>query len=199
MTFERFLGSYKLSILIFVQANRIAALWFSRDMASCCEATLYMVSCLGLAIANQNGALRFCIPLYSNEQPECDQLHNIAVKSRVCTTKKPFQCHQTFPHAGIRGWEQHYIITCIWASGLCLIEIIVLCMTQALSTRRWTAKNTEKSQLLALPPCFERRVNKFWVMLIDPLLKVYDNQAVNQILMNSTNIVFMVHPSSTLA
>ena len=57
MTFERFLGSCKLSILVFAQANQIAALRFSCDIASCCEATFYKVSCLGLAVANQNAAL----------------------------------------------------------------------------------------------------------------------------------------------
>ena len=40
----------------------------------------------------------------------CDWLHNIAVKSRACTTKKPFQCHQTFPHTGIRGWERDHFM-----------------------------------------------------------------------------------------
>ena len=93
------------------QANQIAALRFSCDIASCCEATLYRVSCLGLAVANQNAALRFWIPLCSNVQTARDQLHNIAAKSRACTTKKPFQCHQTFSRAGIRGWERDYWAT----------------------------------------------------------------------------------------
>ena len=47
---------------------------------------------LGLAVANQNAALWFCVPLCSNRQLVCDQLHNIAVKSCTSTTKKPFQC-----------------------------------------------------------------------------------------------------------
>ena len=36
----------------------------------------------------------------------CDGLHNIGMKSHACTTKKPFQCHQTLPRAGIWGWAR---------------------------------------------------------------------------------------------
>ena len=66
VTVERFLGSCKLSILVFAQANQIAALRFSCDIASCCAATLHNVSCLVLALTNQNVAVRFCILLRSN-------------------------------------------------------------------------------------------------------------------------------------
>ena len=47
VTFEHFLGSCKLSILVFTQANRIAALRFSCDIASCTRSA----GCLGLAVA----------------------------------------------------------------------------------------------------------------------------------------------------
>ena len=99
VTVERILGSCKLSILVFAKANQIAALRFSCDIASCCEATLYKVSCLDFALTNQNVALRFGILLRSN-------VLYTAVKSRARTTKKPFQCHQTLPCAGIGGWER---------------------------------------------------------------------------------------------
>ena len=73
----------------------------SCDITSCCEATLYKVSCLGLAVANQNAALRFCIQLRSNVQPARDRLHNIAVKSRACTTKKLSNVTRPFPARGL--------------------------------------------------------------------------------------------------
>ena len=53
----------------------------------CCKATLYKVNRLGSAVANQNAALWFCVPLRSNGQLACDRLHNIAIKSCACTTK----------------------------------------------------------------------------------------------------------------
>ena len=90
--------------------------WFVQAQHSCfrasqsdCSSTIFMwyrillqsnkykVSYLGLAVTNQNTTLSLCIPLRSNMQPTPDRLHNIAVKSRACITKKPFQCHQTFP------------------------------------------------------------------------------------------------------
>ena len=40
MTFERFLGSCKLSNLTFAKANQIAALRFSCDLATCHTATI---------------------------------------------------------------------------------------------------------------------------------------------------------------
>ena len=52
------------------------------------------------------GQLEGMTTLRSNVQTARDRSHNIAVKSRACTTKKPFQCNQTFPSAGIRGSER---------------------------------------------------------------------------------------------
>ena len=103
VTVEHFLCSWKLSILVFAQANQIAALWFLCNIAFRYEATLYKISCLGLAVANQNAALQFWIPLRSNVQMARDRLHDIAVKSRICATKKPFQCHLvSFPDPALK-------------------------------------------------------------------------------------------------
>ena len=81
--------------------------------------TLYEVSYLGLALANQSAALRVCIQLCNNMQRACDWLHNIVVKTVICpytlymyiqcTTKKLFQCHQTLPHIWTWCWEQDYL------------------------------------------------------------------------------------------
>jgi hypothetical protein len=56
--FEHFLGFYKLSILVFAQANKIAALQFSHDIYSS-----YISHChtRSAALTNQNIGLRFCI------------------------------------------------------------------------------------------------------------------------------------------
>ena len=54
---------------------------------------LYYVSCLGLAVTNQNTALLFCILLHSDVQLACDPLHNTVVQSqpRNCSNvTRPF-------------------------------------------------------------------------------------------------------------
>ena len=58
MTFERFLGSCKLSILTFAKAIQIAAPRFSCDLASDRAATIvYRQLAGGLALANENAVL----------------------------------------------------------------------------------------------------------------------------------------------
>ena len=59
VTFEHFLGSCKLNILILRKPIR-SQLY---DFASCCVAMLYKVSFLVVAQANQNAALQFCIAM----------------------------------------------------------------------------------------------------------------------------------------
>ena len=54
VTFERFLGSCKLSILTFAKANQIAAPRFSCDLASGRAATIVQCLAGGLALANEN-------------------------------------------------------------------------------------------------------------------------------------------------
>jgi hypothetical protein len=56
-----------------------------------------IISTGGLALANE-----------CNVGLARDWLHNIGMKSRACTIKKSFQCHQTLPHTGIWGWERDY-------------------------------------------------------------------------------------------
>ena len=57
VTFERFLGSCKLSILTFAKANQIVAPRFSCDLASGCAATIVQCLAGGLALANENAVL----------------------------------------------------------------------------------------------------------------------------------------------
>ena len=57
VTFERFLGSCKLSILTFAKANQIAAPRFSCDLASGRAATILQCLAGGLALANENAVL----------------------------------------------------------------------------------------------------------------------------------------------
>ena len=109
VTFERFLGSCKFSILTFAKANQIAALRFSYDLASAMIWSCSNMPAGDLAPANENAVLWFCIALRSNVGLARGWLHNIGMKSRACTTKKPFQCHQTLPCAGIwAGYETRW-------------------------------------------------------------------------------------------
>ena len=100
--FWTFSGVCKLSSLVFTQANQIAALRFSHDIISHCEATSYKVSC-----ANQ---------------PECTS--NILSCSNMHTgtrTKKCIKCHQTLPCMGTGAKLSHTVSTILFPSKVLII------------------------------------------------------------------------------
>ena len=73
-----------------------------------CVAMLYKVSCLVLALANQNAALQFAYCCVATCLLACDTLHNIAVESRHSHTiadlaqpRNGFNVTRPFPVRGL--------------------------------------------------------------------------------------------------
>ena len=77
MTFERFLVLASSAFLF--SHNPIRSQLY--DFASCCVVTVYKVSCLLLAQANQNAALRFCILCVATCILMYERLHNTVAES----------------------------------------------------------------------------------------------------------------------